>query len=59
MSAYVATAAAVETARPTIGVGVATAPEHSWNGATLLRQADAALYAAKRRVRLERSDDLA
>lgn len=59
MSAYVASAAAVETARPTIGVGVATAPEHSWNGATLLRQADAALYAAKRRVRLERSDDLA
>lgn len=57
MSAYAADAAAGETARPTIAIGIATAPEHSWHAATLLRQADADLYARKHRTRLERSGD--
>lgn len=55
----VATAAATGQGHPTIGVGLAVAPEHSWHAGTLLRHADAELYANKQRAKRERADDLA
>lgn len=56
---HVSDAAAAETARPTIGLGLAAAPEHGWQADTLLRRADSELYANKLRVKLKRADDLA
>ncbi len=56
---HVATAATTRQARPTIGVGLAVAPEHGWHAGTLLRHADSDLYASKKRAKPERGDDLA
>ncbi|MGN6740444.1 diguanylate cyclase domain-containing protein [Dyella sp.] len=58
MTALVAAAAARETARPTIGVGIAGAPEHGRQPGTLLAQADVELYASKQRTKAGRGDDL-
>ncbi|MGA0585659.1 diguanylate cyclase domain-containing protein [Dyella sp. KRB-257] len=56
MSAHVAAAAALEAARPTIGVGMAAAPAHGWQPGTLLSHADAELYASKQRAKAGRGD---
>ncbi|MCP1375013.1 GGDEF domain-containing protein [Dyella lutea] len=58
MAGAIASAAAGSTTRPTIGLGLATAPEHSWHMATLLGQADQDMYLGKRRARLDRNDDV-
>lgn len=56
MSAHVAAAAALEAARPTIGVGIAATPGHGWQPGTLLSHADAELYASKQRAKAGRGD---
>lgn len=56
MSTHVTAAAALETARPTIGVGIAAAPGHGWQLGALLSHADAELYANKRQVKAKRGD---
>ena len=54
MSAEVARAAALARARPTIGVGIAAAPDHGWQAGALLSEADAGLYASKQQTKAGR-----